>query len=292
MKRKKETMKGKALISLLAGLMFIPALAQNLEESLLWKVEGKGIKTSHLFGTVHMLPKEKFELKDKVKAAISESDVMVMELDFSDPNISMQMMNSAMMTGDETVGDFLSEDQFRILDSILIQTAGVSLMAVQKLKPFMISSMLIQRFVGSEPASFEGTLTQMAMSDSMPIIGLETVAEQMAVFDSISYRTQARGLIELIEDEDEVIALYDELIEAYRSEDLNALYDLILQEMHSPEEEGFMLTKRNKAWIGDIGEIAKEDRAFIAVGAGHLAGSEGVIELLRVAGYRVSPVLN
>lgn len=280
------------LASLVAGLIILPALAQDLEKSLLWKVEGENIKTSYLFGTVHMLPKEKFELKEKVKSAISETEVMVMELDFSNPALSAEMMNNVMMKGDETVGDFLSGEQFSTLDSLLLQTAGVSLTAVEKMKPFMISTMLIKRFVGSEPASFEGTLTQMAMADSMQIIGLETVNEQMALFDSISYRTQAKGLVDMIEDEAEMQAMYSDLIEAYREEDLAALHNLILEGMNSPKEEEFLLLSRNRAWMDDLGEVMGQKHAFIAVGAGHLPGESGVINLLKDAGYKVSPVTN
>lgn len=285
-------MKKKVLATLVAGLMFFPALAQELEKSLLWKVEGDDIKTSYLFGTVHMLPKEKFELKEKVKSAIAESEVMVMELDFSNPAISAEMMNNVMMKGDETVGDYLSGEQFSTLDSLLLQTAGVSLTAVEKMKPFMISTMLIKRFVGSEPASFEGTLTQMAMADSMQIIGLETVTEQMAIFDSISYRTQAEGLVDMIEDEAAMQAMYSDLIEAYREEDLVALHNLILEGMNSPKEEEFLLSRRNRMWIDKLDDVMGQQHSFIAVGAGHLPGKSGVINLLKDAGYRVNPVLN
>lgn len=285
-------MKKNVLATLVAGLMFFPALAQDLEKSLLWKIEGDDIKTSYLFGTVHMLPKEKFELKEKVKSAISESEVMVMELDFSNPAISAEMMNNVMMKGDETVGDYLSGEQFSTLDSLLLQTAGVSLTAVEKMKPFMISTMLIKRFVGSEPASFEGTLTQMAMADSMQIIGLETVTEQMAIFDSISYRTQAEGLVDMIEDEAAMQAMYSDLIEAYRKEDLVALHNLILEGMNSPKEEEFLLSRRNRMWIDKLDDVMGQQHSFIAVGAGHLPGKSGVINLLKDAGYRVNPVLN
>lgn len=285
-------MKKNVLATFVAGLMFFPVLAQELEKSLLWKIEGDNIKTSYLFGTVHMLPKEKFELKEKVKSAIAESEVMVMELDFSNPAISAEMMNNVMMKGDETVGDYLSGEQFSTLDSLLLQTAGVSLTAVEKMKPFMISTMLIKRFVGSEPASFEGTLTQMAMADSMPIIGLETVNEQMAIFDSISYRTQAKGLVDMIEDEAAMQAMYSDLIEAYRKEDLVALHNLILEGMNSPKEEEFLLSRRNRVWIDKLDDVMGQQHSFIAVGAGHLPGKSGVINLLKDAGYRVSPMLN
>jgi len=259
---------------------------------MLWKIEGPGIKTSYLFGTVHILPKEDFELKEKVRTAISQSEVMVMELDFSNPNISTEMMSNALMTGGENMSDYLSGEQFTTLDSLLIQTAGISLTAVEKMKPFMISTMLLKRFVEGEPASFEGTLFQMAMNDSMPIIGLETVEEQMALFDSIPYSTQAQGLVDLIEDEAGVKSMYIELINAYRAEDLPVLHKLILEEMNSPREEAFLLSDRNQSWILPLREVMNQHQAFIAVGAGHLAGESGVINLLRESGYRVSPVFN
>ncbi|HKL02819.1 MAG TPA: TraB/GumN family protein, partial [Cryomorphaceae bacterium] len=109
---------------------------------------------------------------------------------------------------------------------------------------------------------------------------------------SIPYSTQAQGLVDLIEDEAGVKSMYIELINAYRAEDLPVLHKLILEEMNSPREEAFLLSDRNQSWILPLREVMNQHQAFIAVGAGHLAGESGVINLLRESGYRVSPVFN
>ena len=145
----------------------------------------------------------------------------------------------------------------------------------------------MSNFMGEEPASFEFSLLELAKGDSIPIVGLETVDEQMAVFDSIPYSEQAEGLIEMIEEEQEMDDLFQEVVEAYKKGDVADLYLLLNENMDSEEELYFLLEKRNKSWLKRIEEIVTDKTAFIAVGAGHLGGDTGLLKLLKRDGYSV-----
>jgi uncharacterized protein YbaP (TraB family) len=272
-------------------LISTPVQGQDLENTLLWKIEKKGHEASYLYGTIHMLPQEDFELKPKVEKAFTESDLLVMELDLSDPNLQMEMMKYAQMTDGSTLDQFLSPTEFAQLDTMLRETVGMGLNSIRTMKPFMVSTFLLSRYVGSQPASFEMNFMMKAKSDSKPIQGLETLSEQMAVFDSISYEVQAEGLVEMIEEEEEMQQLYRDLVVEYKAENLTGLGELLESEMDGEGEAEFLLDRRNENWVGRINGITSENKAFIAVGAGHLSGEKGVIQLLREDGYKVIPVM-
>ena len=88
----------KLVLAIIATLFIAPSLiAQN---SLLYKVEGDNIKTSYVFGTMHMMPKKDFLLEEKVKNAFTTSDLVVMELDMDDPGMQTEMMKYAMLGAD------------------------------------------------------------------------------------------------------------------------------------------------------------------------------------------------
>ena len=131
----------------------------------------------------------------------------------------------------------------------------------------------------------------MATEDSIAIEGLETLEEQMSIFDAIPYQDQADGLAEMVENPIDMQALYTDMVEAYKSEDLNLLGAMLAEEMTSEAESQELLVKRNHKWIPLIESQMKEQRSFIAVGAAHIGGKDGVIELLREAGYTVTAVM-
>lgn len=268
---------------------FFSCPAQD-NSSLLYRAQKNGVKPFYLFGTVHMLPQEDFYLGEHVKDALGSSDALVFELDITNPSMQMKIMELSLMANGDSIQAYLTKEQIDVLNQMLIESAGIPLVMVQNMKPFMISTFLMSRYMGDEPASFEFSLLELAKSDSMPILGLETVEEQMAVFDSIPYSEQAEGLIEMIEDEEEMQVLFKDIIQAYKEADVEELYVLLNENMDSEEELYFLLEKRNKNWVDRIADLAVDKRVFFAVGAGHLGGETGLLKLLKDGGYSVESV--
>jgi uncharacterized protein YbaP (TraB family) len=292
MVRKNRLTRVNAFLIAVCSLVFftIQVDAQNPENSLLWKVEGNGIKPSYLFGTVHVLPQADFDLKPKVVKAFEASELLVLELDMSNPNMQMEMMQYAPMAGGHTLDQLFTQADYKVLDSIMVATVGMGLGMVNTFKPFIISSFLIGRLIDGQPASFEATLVQMAAAGEKKVVGLETVAGQMAVFDAISYESQAEDVMEMVYKEAEMKKFYQEMINLYRTEQMSALYDQTTSYVDDEKEIDLLLHNRNKNWISQIGELTREKSAFIGVGAAHLGGDEGLVKLLRDAGYTLTPV--
>ncbi len=282
------------LFSLIIGFCILNSCAQQLdvkENTLLYKIEGDGIQDSYLYGTFHILPKKDFLLKDKVKKAFENCEQLVLELDMDDPTLGEAMAKHMNMKGDDTIKSLMKKKDYEALDEELLEVVGTGIAAFERTKPFMISSMLVNGLIGEESASFEGTFLEMAASKNMEVLGLEEVEEQMNIFDVIPYQDQIEGVLEMLYKEEEMAKLLQEMITYYAEENTQALYEVFEDYFHGEEAlKKLMLDSRNKNWIPKIGALAKDQKVFFGVGAGHLAGKNGVVNLLRKAGYTLTPI--
>ena len=123
--------------------------------------------------------------------------------------------------------------------------------------------------------------------------GLETIEEQMAVFDNIPYQEQMDDLLRTAKNGlEEDKAEFDKMQEVYKTKDLNKIMKFMAETENKMygNNASVLLTDRNKNWIPKIEAIAKEKATFFGVGAAHLGGKEGVIMLLRKKGYKVEAV--
>ena len=133
-----------------------------------------------------------------------------------------------------------------------------------------------------------GKITEAAEKE---IIGLESIEEQMAIFDSISYENQAKEIVNYLNEKDKMKGIFEKMVSTYNSDDPSKLYDMFAEYYDKDAETmALMLDERNKNWLSRIPEITKSQATFIGVGAGHLFGEMGVINLLREAGYTVEAV--
>lgn len=265
---------------------------QDLENSLLWKITGNGLKeASFLYGTIHITCDDK--LPPKAIKAMDETKQLYLELDMDDPTLQQSMMGGMMMKEGKTLTSLSSAEDFKVVDDFLKKQLGYSAQMFNTIKPFMISAMLYPKLIECEMKSVEGSLMTLSKEQKEEILGLETVQEQLAVFDAIPYEVQMNELVKtaksnLGNDKTEM----DLMLKTYKSEDITAMVAMMKEsenEITSKFEE-VLLTERNKKWIPKIETIAKETPTFFGVGAGHLGGENGVIKLLRKAGYKVEPV--
>ncbi|GEQ84767.1 TraB/GumN family protein [Patiriisocius marinistellae] len=286
----------KNLKNILALVAFIFAIstttAQENEHSLLWKVEGNGIKTSYVFGTFHMLPKEDFALKDKVKNAFTESENIFLELDMDDPSLQQEMMQLSILPDGGNLKNFMDESEYSLIDTYLLSNMGVGLDNLATFKPLMVSTMVMMGYMGKDVASYEATLISLAKEQQKEINGLETVASQIAVFDIQPYDEQMDEVVKLLKEEDAMKDMFNKMIELYKAENIEGLYDY-MDEFYGddPEQLHRMLDNRNQNWIPLIVENSKKASTFYGVGAGHLGGEQGVISLLKKEGFTVTPVI-
>jgi len=275
----------------LSSVICQTATAQD-ENSLLWKISGKGLKQpSYLFGTIHLMCPQDIKITETMQAAITACDQMVLELDMDDPGIMREMMATSQMQDGTTIRSLLSEEDYQLLEDFLMDSLGMPLPAMASMKPMLLSTVVMLPVLECQPGSYELSLVSAAQEQDMEILGLETVADQAAIFDAIPLTEQGEYLVESIRTYEKTTEETREMIRLYQEENVNELYRLIHESMADVEAgEDALLTNRNRKWIPSMEEMAQENPTFFAVGAGHLGGPEGVITLLRKAGYQVEAV--
>jgi len=266
--------------------------AQNLEKSLLWEISGNGLtKSSFLFGTIHMTCDASID--EDVKKALDDTSLLVLELDMDDPSMQAEMMKGLYMNNEKTLKDMVSEDDYVIISEFVKAQMGMPLEMLGNVKPFFISAMFYTKILGCPVQSYEDALMKIAHEQNEDVLGLETIEEQLSVFDDIPYEDQAEDLLRSAKDN----LVYDKesftkMLALYDSEDIEGIDKMMLEDKNltTTKHRDKMLDNRNKNWVSKIENFSKEQATFYGVGAGHLAGKNGVIKLLRKAGYTVKAV--
>lgn len=282
----------KRLVSLLLGfLIFVTIHAQ--EKSLLWEISGNGLnESSYLFGTVHLIPKADFFLPEGTEELLKSSKQLVLEMDISDPGIQFKLLAGMKLDSGKSLKDFYSPKEYEFLGKKLEKQYDMNLEAVQFMKPvFVQQNMMITYLTEGEFTSYEGYFMKLAEARNIPVFGLETLEDQLAAINSMPDSLQARSLLKSVKSKKSSSKVMDELVKLYKNQDVEALFQAVLSD--KSEFKGFeneLLINRNKKWIPAIKSKMAEQKVFIAVGAAHLGGEQGVIALLRKEGYEVKPV--
>ncbi len=280
----------KKYVFIIASIFFIFNV-QAQESTLLWKVSGNGLESpSYLFGTMHILCDQSIVEKASFQEALSQSKLLVMELNPTNPELLQEMQQLAVNPGFENIYKDLPEEDFKLLDTYLSDKFGAGLAQMGVLKPFTLTSMVTMGFLECEvPFSLETHLAGLATEKEMPVIDLETAAFQVGIFDNIPVDFQIQEIIRSLKDDAGKKEL-DQMMEIYVSGDLERLYGFMKTSDLMNQYQAEILDNRNRAWIPTLEELFKEGASFVAVGAGHLPGELGVIALLQQKGYSVEAV--
>ncbi len=266
--------------------------AQELEKSLLWKISGNGLKKpSYLFGTIHLTCDT--SLDANTLNALETTEQLYLELDMDDKSIQMKLMKLMMMKDGAKLSTLLSPEDFKILDEFMKKNLNMSAKLFDSFKPFMISSMLFPKMLDCKSQSVESELMKITKEQNEEIFGLEKAEDQMKVFDEISYQDQADELLKTVKDNLEKDKKeFQEMITIYQNKDIEGMLKMMSDSDNkiTSENQDILLNDRNKKWIPIMVKIMKDKPTFFGVGAGHLAGEEGVIKLLRKQGYKVEAV--
>jgi uncharacterized protein YbaP (TraB family) len=226
----------------------------------------------------------------------NESKTLVGEL-LLDSTMTVKMMVAARMH-ETTLDKLLSPEDYNQTATWLKELSGYDLKMFNGMNPMTIQiflmTMLQQKYFppnGSADVPMDLYLQQQGKKKGKKLVGLESFEVQVnALFSQFSNQRQAEMLIEFVHEKDKA---KDELIEmnkAYRRGDLKKLEDLLSAQTYTETEAKVLLDDRNKKWIDQLPPLMKEQPTFVAVGALHLSGKNGLINLLREAGYTVTPL--
>ncbi len=289
------------IINLIVTLLLLNwANAQKLktnpnDNTLLWEISGKGLSApSYLFGTFHLICKSDIPIGAQLKIALQQTNEVYMELDLDDPNTMAEGLKLVNMHGDSTLKILYNEKDYKKIETYFNDSVKIPLAMFQNMKPFFLMSLLYPKMLPCKKMSgVEQELIKLSKQNNKKIRGLETMAFQAAVFDSIPYTQQAKELLKTIDSMDSYKKYFDTLVMVYKSQQLNKIENLFSKsEFGMQDNQDILLDKRNKNWVLQLKEILKKESIFIAVGAGHLVGEKGLIALLRKEGYALRPITN
>jgi uncharacterized protein len=289
----------------LLSVLTLAANAQSQDKvsadnnTLLWKISGNGLaKPSYLFGTIHMLCADDATLSDNFKKVIHKIDEVYFEVDLDNLFEIVSVMTKMKMKGDTTLHDLLSQKDYEKVKTYF-ETKGSMLpfSMLETYKPILALSTVQESSIECENTTMmEQVIMQEAKDNEKKIRGLETMAYQAGVLDSIPYKIQAEQLVSYIDNigkdksEDKET---EEMMKAYKSQDLKRLEELMMKtDMGIGNFTEVLLYNRNRNWVTKLKKLLPDKSLLIAVGAGHLPGEKGVISLLRKEGYTVTPVEN
>ena len=265
------------------------------DNSLLWEVSGNGLQEpSYLFGTFHLMCKNDINFSAQLKTAISLADKVYMEMDMDDPATLFGGILFMNMKDGKTLQQLYSPADYKKVENYFNDSLHTPMSFIEKMKPFFLEAMLYPKMMPCKSISgVEEELMKLVKLEKKEIKGLETMEFQASVFDSIPYEEQAKELLKSIDSIAANKQLFDTMLNVYKSQQLNEIENLFNKsELGLEEHQDILLDSRNKNWVGQLKNIMKTTSVFVAVGAGHLVGKAGLIELLRKEGYTLKPLLN
>ena len=288
------------------GTLFFICLALSANAQLLWKVSGNGLeKPSYIFGTHHLASYSILEKIEGLMPAFDATSQVVGELKMSDMQSSaaMQIMQQQMMmTGDKTIKDLFTEDEYNMVNKFVKENMQFDLAMMPKLKPAFITNNIVlllymKHVKGYNPQEQLDTYFQTkALEKGNSVDALETMEFQVnLLFNSSPVERQAEVLVCTLSDVDKTLNDTQKLSDAYMAQDVKNLLELTLKKEGTkcdplPGEMEALIDNRNVIWMEKLPGMMKEQPTFVAVGALHLLGKKGLINLFKEAGYSVEPV--
>ncbi|MBP3757839.1 MAG: TraB/GumN family protein [Prevotella sp.] len=290
--------------------LFVAALSAQAQ--LLYKISGKDLKApSYIVGTYHLAEVAFVDSIPGIRQALADCQQVYGELDMSsmaNPENIMKMQQAMMLPEGKTLDKLLSADEMSRLNAYMNSLLGMDMtnpMVAQqmgRLTPQALSTQFslltyMKKHAGFDPQNpFDGYFQKVAQEQGKGIGGLETLDLQIKVlFHSMSLERQKQLLMCLVDNQEFMDKLADDVIRAFYSQNLEGLKEAMDRKMgnacdNTPEEDAALIGNRNADWLTKMPAIMAAHPTFFAVGAGHLPGEKGVLNLLRQAGYTVEGV--
>ncbi|HNX88044.1 MAG TPA: TraB/GumN family protein [Paludibacteraceae bacterium] len=283
--------------------LFILILIFSLNASqaqLLWKISGHGLeKPSYLFGTHHLIPIQFLDSVPGLYKAFNSTQTVVSEVVLNNLDTAPAIQRAALLPDSITIQTLLSKTDYDFANEEITKTLRMSLNSLNKMHPSLIAKFYelelyktVEHF--DENTKSDSYFQLVAAQKGIPVVGLETVEKQLNLLFPKNYQKEAQLLIETIRNKDKLIGEINEMNQMYRKAKIYELEKLASQSnkrWNVSEEENYVLVdERNIDWIRQLPELLNKSSCFIAVGVLHLPGTNGLINLLKKEGYKVTAI--
>ncbi len=282
---------GAAASSLLVTLL---GASQAFADSSVWSVHS-GDNVLFLGVTVHLLRPGDYPLPDEFERAYEASTELYFETDIGSMNdlaVQAQMLQQLTYGDDKSLRSVLNDEAYTAL-SAYTATAGLPIAMLEKFKPgLLVSTLQVLAFqgMGFTPQGVDAFFHTRAVGDGKSEGQLETIDEQIGFIAAMGEGNESEFILISLEELGEIGDVMEEMIGAWRSGDSAALSDLFVDEMkaESPELYDSLQLQRNLKWVPQIEQMLEDqDTEFVLVGAAHIVGENGLLDLLEKKGYEI-----
>ncbi len=288
------------------ALLAMISVSAGVNAEILYRVSGNGAKgNSYVFGTHHIAPTSMLDSVPGLRQALGEVAAVCGELDMSQMQTSEAqsvMMRYGMAPQDSLLTMVLTPEQTDSVNSVFAKyTNGQLTNAVEQmatLNPAMVSIQIaalesMVAFPGFDPSQqLDTTIQNIAREEGKTVLALETVEQQMKILLCGSISRQVADLMEAVADDmsGKALETAKKMADAYIGQDVDEIGVIMNDETKDAEARNRIIYLRNANWAGQLPAIFAENPTFVAVGAAHLPGEKGLLQLLREQGYTVEPV--
>lgn len=273
------------------SFLFVFFTSFSQEKTLLYKITKEGHQESYVYGTMHILPDSLFYFPNKLKKTVKKTEELILEID--EKSVSQKELLKLMTLESGSAFDIFTQEQ---KDSVLNWGAKLTGLTpalfestFSKQVPFTLMQLSVLETMKQPHKMVEKELEIVARENNIPTSGLESIEFQLSIFKQLPDSLLAQMILSMIRsgnDQTETIKLYT----AYKNQDVELLHNLINEDEQLGDNEAVLLTNRNEDWIPKIEAKTKSKKCFFAVGAGHLGGETGILNLLKKQGFSVEAV--
>ncbi len=276
---------------ILCGLLV--SLAARADGALhsLWELHGKH-NTVYLLGSIHVLRPRDYPLAPALLDAYGDAKSVLMEVNMEEigsAEVQSEMLGSAMLPEGKTLTGILGQQRYARADA-LAREVGVEISLFDQFAPWFVAEAISQQQLtqlGFQPESgVEMYFMDRARTDGKSMAGLETVHDQISVFENMSLDTQAEYLLSSLEEAHGLAAEVDAMVHAWQRGDTQWFVNELQSEFgRDPRLYQSVLVARNRKWVPKIEALLNDDKNYLViVGTGHLVGPGSVIDLLKKDG--------
>lgn len=262
-------------------------------DALFWKIDHPNSnKSSYILGTMHLIEKEYFLYPNKLEKIARNADKFIMELKEL-PNQNEIHNYSQLKEG--SFFDYFTPTQTDSIITWANENLGVDNQTFRKvfykMKPYILAQMITQSLFIEKTESYELKFYDLAIKNNKTILGLETIENQFEILDSLSAEEQVSIIMESISNLDEAKAQLKKIQKLYSKQKIDSLYIELKKEFtKSSNFEKTFIDNRNYKWIKVLTQELDKSSCFVAVGAGHVGGPNGILRLLQKEGYTITPI--
>lgn len=275
------------------ALLFLATAAHAQNRHTLWKIESN-TGTVYLLGSLHLLKQTHYPLSPVIESAFQEAQTVIVEADLD----SLNMPETQLMAGIKamyqsgSLRESISENTYRLV-RVKADELGINIQQLNPFKPWFCALTLVavklQQLGFQQQYGIDRYFFDKAKQAGKRIGSLEAVGEQIDFLASLPSKSQEDLLLQALKDMEIVEQFFDEMYTAWSQGDTGKLGSLMTKSFEGyPVLYERLLTARNKNWVPQIEQFLRESGTyFVIVGAGHLAGDNSVIDMLRQKGYKV-----